>query len=109
MAQFFHGLHTHQTCHRLSMFGMVWIDVYDSMFHFPPISSNFTQPLNRNGTTFNRPQSTAWLTLCEGDVLRCMRQLAVTPATDWFSDPHPYLYFKVSVHICIPSHVKSID
>jgi hypothetical protein len=22
-----HGLHTHQTCHPLSMFGMLWIDV----------------------------------------------------------------------------------
>ena len=26
MSQFFHGLHTHQTCHPLSMVGMRWID-----------------------------------------------------------------------------------
>ncbi|XP_031670947.1 uncharacterized protein LOC109877699 isoform X14 [Oncorhynchus kisutch] len=32
-----------------------WIDMYDSVFLFPPISSN----LKRNGTTFHRPQSTA--------------------------------------------------
>jgi hypothetical protein len=30
----------------LSIFGRLWIDVYD-MFQFPPISSNFTQPLKR--------------------------------------------------------------
>jgi hypothetical protein len=63
MSQFFHGLHTHQTCHPLSMFGMLWIDVYDSVFQFPPISSNFTQTLSRSGTTFHRPQSIAWSTL----------------------------------------------
>ena len=39
--------------------------MYDSAFQFPPISSNFAQ---RSGTTFHRPQSTAWSTLCEGDV-----------------------------------------
>nr|XP_046189073.1 uncharacterized protein LOC124017868 isoform X3 [Oncorhynchus gorbuscha] len=32
-----------------------WIDMYDSVFLFPPISSN----LKRSGTTFHRPQSTA--------------------------------------------------
>ena len=42
--------------------------VYDSMFQFLPISSNFTQPLKRSGPTFHRPQSTTWSTLCEGDV-----------------------------------------
>jgi hypothetical protein len=41
------------------MFGMLWIDVYDCVFQFLPISSNFTQPLKRSGTTFHRPQSTA--------------------------------------------------
>jgi hypothetical protein len=41
------------------MFGMLWINVYDRMFQFPPISSNFAQPVKRSGTTFRRPQSTA--------------------------------------------------
>ena len=54
MPQFFHGLHTHQTCHPLSVFGILWIYVYDSMFQFLPISSNFAQTLKRNGTTFPR-------------------------------------------------------
>ncbi len=59
----------------------------DSVFQFLPISSNFTQPLKRSGPTFYRPQSTTWPTLCEGDVLHFMRQIVVTPDTDWFSDP----------------------
>jgi hypothetical protein len=46
--------------HPLSMFRMLWIDMYDRVFQFPPISSNFTQPLKRSGTTFHRPQSTAF-------------------------------------------------
>jgi hypothetical protein len=41
------------------MFGMLWINMYYSVFQFPPISRNFTQPLKRSGTTFHRPQSTA--------------------------------------------------
>ncbi len=57
--------------------------IYDSVFQFLPISSNFAQPLKRSGTTFHRPQST----LCEGDVLHCVRQMLVTPDTDWFSNP----------------------
>ncbi len=32
--------------------------VYDSVFQFLPISSNFAQPLKRSGPTFHRPQST---------------------------------------------------
>ncbi len=31
------------------MFGMLWIGVYDSVFQFLPISSNFAQPLKRSG------------------------------------------------------------
>ncbi len=86
-SQFLHGQHTHRTCHPLSMFGMLWIGVYDSVFQFRPISSNFAQPLKRCGPSFHRPQPTTWSTLCEGDVLHCVRQMVVTPDTDWFSDP----------------------
>ncbi len=66
-SQFLHGQHTHRTCHPLSMFGMLWIGVYDSVFQFLPISRNFTQLLKRSGPTFHRPQSTTWSTLCKGD------------------------------------------
>ncbi len=79
-----HGQHTHRTCHPLSMFGILWIGVYDSVFQFLPISSNFTQPLKKSGPAFHRPQSTTWSTLCEGDMLHCVRQMVVTPDTDWF-------------------------
>ncbi len=68
-SQFLRGQHTHRTCHPLSMFGMLWISLYDSVFQFLPISGNFAQPLKRSGLTFHRPQSTTWSTLCEGDVL----------------------------------------
>ncbi len=39
-SQFLYGQHTHQTCHPLSMFGMLWIGIYDSVLQFLPISSN---------------------------------------------------------------------
>ncbi len=67
-SQFLHGQHTHRTYHPLSMFGMLWIGVYDSVFQFLPISSNFAQQLKRSGPTFHKQQSTTWSTLCEGDV-----------------------------------------
>ncbi len=86
-SQFLHGQHTHRTCHPLSMFGMLWIGVYDSVFQFLPISSNFAQPLKRSGPTFHRPQSTTWSTLCEEDVLHYVRQMVVTQDTDWFCPP----------------------
>jgi hypothetical protein len=35
------------------MFGMLWIDGYDSVFQFLPMSSNFAQSLKRSGTTFH--------------------------------------------------------
>ena len=106
MSQFFHGLHTHQTCHPLSMFRMLWINVYNSVFQSPPISSNFSQPLKRSGTTLHSPQSTVWSTLCEGDVSCCTRQMVV------WSTPLPIIKVSVNnrcMHICILSHVKSID
>ncbi|MEQ2278988.1 hypothetical protein AMECASPLE_004870 [Ameca splendens] len=86
-SQFLHGQHTHRIYHPLSMFGMPWVGVYDGVFQFLPISINFAQPLKRSGPTFHRPQSTTWLTLCKRDVLHCVRQMVVTPDTDWFSDP----------------------
>ena len=59
--------------------------VYDHVFQFLPISSVFAHPLKRSGPTHHRPQSTTWSTLCKGDV----RQMVVTPDTNWFSDPPP--------------------
>ena len=41
----------------------------------------------------NIPQATinSRSILCEGDVFCCLRQMVVTPDTDWFSDARPYL------------------
>ncbi len=69
-SQFLHGQHTHRTCHPLSMFGMLWIGVYDSVFPFLPISSKFAA-IEEEWT--NISQSTTWSTLCEGDVLHKWR------------------------------------
>ncbi len=53
-----------------------------------PVPANIQQlPLKRSGPTSHRPQSTTWSTLCEGDVLHCVRQMVVTPDTDWFTYP----------------------
>jgi hypothetical protein len=32
-------------------------------------------------------------------VLRCMRQMVVTPDTDWFSDPHSWIFVVVMVSV----------
>ena len=37
----------------------IWLGVYDGVFQFLLISSNFAQPLKRSGPTLPRPQSTA--------------------------------------------------
>jgi hypothetical protein len=50
MPQFFHGLHTHQTCtDSVSVFGMLWMD---SMLQFPQLRT----AIEEYG---NIPQSTA--------------------------------------------------
>ncbi len=85
-SQFLHGQHTHRTCHPLSMFGMLCIGVYDSMFQFLPISSNFPQQLKRSGPTFHRHNQQPDQ-LYAKEMLHCVRQMVVTPDTDWFSDP----------------------
>ena len=62
--------------HPLSTFGMLWIDMHDTVFMLPPISSNFAQ---QPGQLYVKEMS------------HCMMQMVVTPDTDWFSDPRPYL------------------
>ncbi len=61
----------------MSMFGMLWISVYDSVY---TISSNFAQPLKRSGPII--PQATI------NNLINSMRrrwQMVVTPDTDEFS------------------------
>ena len=49
----------------------------------PAIIQELRTAIVRSRPTFHRPQSTTGSTLCKGDV----RQMVVTPDTDWFSDP----------------------
>ncbi len=87
-SQFLHGQHTRRTCHPFSMFGMLWISVYDSVFQFLPISSNFTQPLKRSGPTSHLNQQPDQLYV-KDMCCTAVRQMMVTPDTDWFLDPPP--------------------
>jgi len=84
ISQFLDGQHNHWTRHPVSIFGMLWIGIYYSVFQFLT-SRNFKQPLKRSEPTFHWPQSTTWSTLCKGDVLHYVRQIVVTPDTYWFS------------------------
>ncbi len=59
-SQFLHGQHTHRTCHPLSMFA---IGVYDSVFQFLPISSNFAieeEWTNIHQATINNLINSMW-------------------------------------------------
>ncbi len=46
---FLNGQHTHRTCQPFEHIVMLWIGVYDSVFQFLSIYSNFAQPLKRCG------------------------------------------------------------
>jgi len=74
--------HTHRTCHPLSMFGMLWIYVYDSV----SVPANIQQLRTAIEEEWNNiPQTTInnlTNSMCEGDVLHCVRQMVVTPDTD---------------------------
>ncbi len=82
-SQFLHGQHTHRTCPHWACLGCSG-SAYTTVcsFQYPATS----QPLKRSGPTYHRPQSTTWSTLCEGDVLHCVRKMVVTPDTEWFSE-----------------------
>ena len=106
--QFFHGLHTHQTCHPLSMFGMLWIHVYDCVFQFPPISSNFARPLEDWDYI---PQATI------NSLINSRKRWCCAAWGKWWSHqiltgflmPRPYFRVSVTNSICSPSYVKSFD
>ncbi len=70
---------THWAC--LGCSGSAYTTACSSSCQYPATSHSHWR-----GPTFHRPQSTTWSTLCEGDVLHGVRQMVVTPDTDWFSD-----------------------
>ncbi len=53
------------------------------------------------------PQSTTWSTLCEGYVLHCVRQMMVTPDTDWFLDPPPPPQYSKTAHFRVVFYCKA--
>ncbi len=55
-SQFLHGQHTHRTCHPLSMFGMLLISIYDSVFQFKSNILQLRTVLEEEWT--NIPQAT---------------------------------------------------
>jgi hypothetical protein len=93
------------------------INMYDTVFQFPPISSNFAQPLKRSGTTFH--------SLINSMRRRCVtlqRQIVVATNTDWFSDLYPHLFLwhlwpidanlysqSCEIHRLVPNEFISID
>ncbi len=80
-SQFLHGQHTHRTCHPLSMFGMPCRRIRQHV-QVPANIQQLHTAIEEEWT--NIPQARI-----KGDVLHCVRQMVVTPDTDWFSDP-PY-------------------
>ncbi len=91
-SQFLHGQHTHRTCHPLSMFGMLLIGVYDSVFQFLPISSNFTQPLKRINKCWTNISQATINNLINSIWRRCvaLREANGGNDTDWyFGQPGP--------------------
>jgi hypothetical protein len=73
----------------------VWDALNRHVWQRIPVCANIQQlrTAKRILTTFHRPPSTAWSTLCE-DVSQCMKKMVVTPDTDWFSDTRPYLFLR---------------
>ena len=111
MSHFSYGLHTHQTCH------LIEHDLDRCVRHRVPVPTNI-QHLhsaiekkwdNIPQATINSLISSMWRRCL------CMKQIVLTPNTDWFSDPCSYFLlfcFDISeqhMHIGIPSHVKSLD
>ncbi len=89
--------------HVLGCSGSVYTTACSSSCQYPATS----QPLKRIGPTLHSSQSTTWSTLCEGDVLHCVRQMVVTPDTDWFLDPPPPHTVKLHILEC-PFSVASL-
>ena len=79
---------THWACLRGS--GSTCTTACSRSCQYPATSNSHWRGVGQHSTG----QSTAWSTLCEGDVSRCMRQMAVTPDTDWFSYLHPSMLLR---------------
>jgi hypothetical protein len=101
MPQLFHGLYTHQTCHPLSMFGMLWIDVYDRVYDSMSISPQYPATLQshwrgvgQHSTGHNqKPDQLYVKEMCRAEWGKWWSHQIVTGFLIHF----PNLFFKVSV------------
>ena len=98
MSHFFHGLHTYQTCHPLSMFGMLWIyactTACSSSWQYPVTFHSHWRGGGQHSTSHNQEPDQ----LYAKEMSRCMRHIVVTSDTDWFSDLHSTFFITVSVN-----------
>jgi hypothetical protein len=94
--QFFHGLYSHQTCHPLSPFGMTWM-MYDSVFQFPPKSSNF---LAQHSTGHNQQL----VQLYAKEMCHAWGKWSHQIVTGFLVHaPTSFVKVSVQMYICIPS------
>ena len=97
-----HGLHTHPTCHQLSIFGMLWIDVHNSSRQYTETSHSHWRGVGEHSTGHNQQPDQLYVKeMCLAAWGKWLHQIRtgflITPDTDWFSDPRPWLFFMVSV------------
>ena len=64
---------------------MLWIDVHDSVFQLPQLSSNFDTAFEEEWDNKQQPSQPYAKVMC----LRCMRQRVGLPDTNMFSDLRP--------------------
>jgi hypothetical protein len=109
MSQFFHGLHTHQTCHPLSMFGMLWIDIYQRV----PVPNNIQQLRTAIDEEWDNIPQVTIKSLINSEEMCCSAWWSHQILTGFLIHVSPLLIFiyicDQQMHICIPSHVKSLD
>ncbi len=73
---------THWAC--LGCSGSAYTTACSSACQYPATSHSLWRGVDQHSTGHNQqPEQSLW----EGDVLHCMRQMVVTPDTDWFLDP----------------------
>ncbi len=81
MASILTGHVTRLAC--LGCSGSAYTTVCSTSCQYPATSHSHWGGVDQHSTGLNQQPDQ----LCEGDVLHCVRQMVVTPDTDWFSDP----------------------
>ncbi len=74
---------THCAC--LGCSGSAYTTAFSSSCQYLATSHSHSREVDQHPTGHNQQPDQ----LCEGNVLHCVRQMVVTPDTDWFLDPPP--------------------